>query len=129
MMDLRRIKELEDVLIKVEYDKINLIRVKQSYFFLYLIIILGVYKYLFNIKVIINIINVVIYVIMICLMLQDKVELYEEFQKMFKFFKFQYRFLLGKAEELRVYLDKVCVELVDVKEKNGKVEEINDRFR
>lgn len=129
MMDLRRIKELEDVLIKVEYDKINLIRVKQSYFFLYLIIILGVYKYLFNIKVIINIINVVIYVIMICLMLQDKVELYEEFQKMFKFFKFQYRFLSGKAEELRVYLDKVCVELVDVKEKNGKVEEINDRFR
>lgn len=31
MMDPRRIKELEDALTKVEHDKTNLIRVKQSY--------------------------------------------------------------------------------------------------
>lgn len=43
--------------------------------------------------------------------------------------KAQYRPLSGKAEELRAHLDKVCVELADAKEKNGKVEETNDRLR
>lgn len=48
---------------------------------------------------------------------------------MSQFSKPHYRPLSGKAEELRAHLDKVCVELADAKEKNGKVEETNDRLR
>lgn len=62
-------------------------------------------------------------------LIRDKAELYEELQKMSQSSKPQYRPLSGKAEELRAHLDKVCVELADAKEKNGKVEETNDRLR
>eukprot|EP00105_Crassostrea_gigas_P014634 XP_011431360.1 PREDICTED: trichohyalin isoform X11 [Crassostrea gigas] len=62
-------------------------------------------------------------------LIRDKAELYEELQKMSQSSKPQYRPLSGKAEELRAHLDKVCVELADAKEKNGKVEETNNRLR
>ncbi|XP_078335931.1 uncharacterized protein LOC111137182 isoform X6 [Crassostrea virginica] len=62
-------------------------------------------------------------------LIRDKANLYEELQKMSKSSKPQYRPLSGKAEELRAQLDKVCVELADAKEKNGKTEDTNSRLR
>ncbi|XP_048768719.2 trichohyalin-like isoform X5 [Ostrea edulis] len=62
-------------------------------------------------------------------LIRDKASLYEELQEMSKSSKAEYRPRSGKAEELRTQIDKVCLELADVKEKNSKTEEINGRLR
>ncbi|XP_062613714.1 myosin-2 heavy chain-like [Saccostrea cucullata] len=62
-------------------------------------------------------------------LIRDKASLYEELQGMSKTTKSEYQPRSGKAEELRAQLDKVCVELADVKEKNSKMEETNGRLR
>jgi hypothetical protein len=55
--------------------------------------------------------------------------LYEELQEVSKSSKADHRPRSGKVEELRGQLDKVCVELADVKNKNSKTEEFNARLR